>query len=175
MRAQRRAHIYESISEHTIWVMMVMVRFMMSMMGMMTMMMMMMMVMMMMTVMVMVMVMVKVMVMVMVMVMMLRWMCRTRRKMMMLRWQTDDKTGKHTLCEPAQLETHMDISQEPVCVEMCKKNAGPPADHLNYTPACNILTPTVRTPQCGYTAWGKNTLSVVIRPLTGLGKLPHRS
>ena len=38
---------------------------------------------------------------------MMRWMLRTRRKMMMLRRRmlrrkTDPKTGKHTLCEPAQ-------------------------------------------------------------------------
>ena len=41
-------------------------------------------------------------VMVMVMVMMLRWMCRTRRQMMILRRKTDPKTRRHTLCEPAQ-------------------------------------------------------------------------
>ena len=38
---------------------------------------------------------------------MMRWMVRARRKMMMLRRmmlrrKTDPKTGKHTLCEPAQ-------------------------------------------------------------------------
>ena len=33
---------------------------------------------------------------------MMRWMSRTRRKMMMLRRKTDRKTGKHTLREPAQ-------------------------------------------------------------------------
>ena len=50
---------------------------------------------------------------------MMRWIVRTRRKMMMLRrmmlrGKTDPKTGKHTLCELAQskscaLETYMDI------------------------------------------------------------------
>ena len=40
------------------------------------------------------------MVMVLLMVMVLRWMCSTRG--MMLRRKTDPKTGKHTLCEPAQ-------------------------------------------------------------------------
>ena len=32
---------------------------------------------------------------------MMRWTLRTRRKMM-LRRKSDPKTGKHTLCEPAQ-------------------------------------------------------------------------
>ena len=43
---------------------------------------------------------------------MMMWMWRRRRRM------PDPKTGKHTLCE-----THMDISQEPFCIEIYRGNA----------------------------------------------------
>ena len=38
------------------------------------------------------------------------------------------KAVTHTLCEPAQskcaVETHLDVSQEPFCVRIYRKNAG---------------------------------------------------
>ena len=71
----------------------------------------------------------------------------------------DPKPGEHVLHEPAQskriwtfaskftrkktvpdsghfvrawaVETHMDISQEPFCVEIYNENAGPPGEHLD--------------------------------------------
>ena len=39
------------------------------------------------------------------------------------RRKTDPKTGKHTLVRACAVETHIDISQEPFCVEIDRKNA----------------------------------------------------
>ena len=59
-------------------------------------------------------------------------------KMLVVVWKrkTDPKTGKHTLCaenrsqdreahvvRACAVETHMDISQEPVCAIICRKHA----------------------------------------------------
>ena len=52
--------------------------------------------------------------------------------------------GPRSKKSPAQNEMHMDMSQEPFV-------AGQRA-YPDPTPA---LTPTVRTPQCGQTVWGK--------------------
>ena len=35
------------------------------------------------------------------------------------------------------VETRMDISEEPFCVEIYRENAGRPGDHLNQTPGPN--------------------------------------
>ena len=89
--------------------------------------------------------------MVMVMVMLLRWMFRTRRKMMMLRRKTDPKTGKHTLSKLAQSKCtwafhkgKMDISQ--VCTRVTlygnlRKNAGPQSWARHFVQACALETP----------------------------------
>ena len=107
--------------------------------------------------------------------MMLMWrrkkMMRLRRRM--LRRKTDPKTGKHTVCEPAQatcaiyreidrghlrgqhfvracaVEMHMDISQdsqEPFCVEIYRKMPDAPGTTSIEHRALSV---TVRTPQCG--------------------------
>ena len=43
------------------------------------------------------------------------------------------------------VETNMDISEQPFCVELYRENAG-----LKH----RALTLTIRTPQCGHTVWG---------------------
>ena len=50
------------------------------------------------------------------------------------------------------IETHMEMSQEQSYAEIYRENSAPQSEHLNQAPA---LTPTVRTPQCGHTVWGK--------------------
>ena len=58
---------------------------------------------------------------------------------MMLRRKTDPKTGKHTLREPAQMKrTHMDMSQEPFCVEIHRNDAGPQFRDLRFVRACAV-------------------------------------
>ena len=75
----------------------------------------------------------------------MRWMVRTRRKMMMLRRrilrrETDPKTRKHTLREPVQPKMHMDRSKEPFCVEIYRKNAGPKSSGQHFVRACAVET-----------------------------------
>ena len=59
------------------------------------------------------------------------------------------------------IDTHMDsdISHESFCFEICKEiktcRTLPIQYNLDKAPGLN-LTPTVRTPQCGHTVWGKN-------------------
>ena len=43
----------------------------------------------------------------------------------------------HRFVRACAVEIHMDISQEPFCVEICKENAGRPGDHLDSTPGLN--------------------------------------
>jgi len=50
------------------------------------------------------------------------------------------------------VETHVKISQGPLDTEIYKKNAAAQSEHPDQAPA---FTPTVRTPQCGHTVWGK--------------------
>ena len=57
----------------------------------------------------------------------------------MRRKTTDPKTGTRILCEPA-IEMCMDISQEPVCLEIYKKNAGPQARDTRFARACTVET-----------------------------------
>ena len=52
------------------------------------------------------------------------------------------------------IEAHVKISQEPLYTEIYRKNAGAKSEHPDQAPAFT-LTPTVRTPQCGHTVWGK--------------------
>ena len=60
-----------------------------------------------------------------------------------------------------QLESHnfrltVDLNCEfvikPFYAEIYKENAAPQREHLDQAP---VFTLTVRTPQCGYTVWGK--------------------
>ena len=51
--------------------------------------------------------------------------------MMMLRKKTDPKTGKAHLVRACAVEMHMDISQEPCCVEIYRENAKRPGYHLD--------------------------------------------
>ena len=52
------------------------------------------------------------------------------------------------------VEMHMDISQEPFCVEIYRENAGRVWEHLDQTPGLN---PHCKKPkQCGHTVWGMN-------------------
>ena len=46
--------------------------------------------------------------------------------------QSEDRTAH--LVRVCAVETHMDISKEPFCVEIYRKNAGRPGDHLDQTP-----------------------------------------
>ena len=64
------------------------------------------------------------------------------------------KTATQTLCEPAH-EMHLDVSQKPFCARIYRKNAGAQVEHPDQAPAS---TPTVRTPQCRHTVWGKKCL-----------------
>ena len=50
------------------------------------------------------------------------------------------------------IEMQVKISQEPLCTELYRKNAGAQMDYPDQAPA---FTPTVRTPQCGHAVWGK--------------------
>ena len=50
------------------------------------------------------------------------------------------------------VETHMDISQEPFCVEIYRKNAARAGDHLDQTPGLNCYRKNL---QCGHTVWEK--------------------
>ena len=53
------------------------------------------------------------------------------------------------------IEMQVKISQEPLCTELYRKNAGAQMDYPDQAPA---FTPTVRTPQCGHAVWGKNAV-----------------
>ena len=70
---------------------------------------------------------------------MMRWMLRTRRKMMMFRRKTDPKTGKHTLCEPAQSKCTWKCHKSGF-VEIYMKNAGPQSRHTRFVRACAVET-----------------------------------
>ena len=50
------------------------------------------------------------------------------------------------------VETHVEISQEPLYAEIYRKTPGAQSEHPDQAPA---FTPTVRTPQCEHTVWGK--------------------
>ena len=52
------------------------------------------------------------------------------------------------------VEMHINMSQEPLHTELYRKNGGAQMEHPDQAPA---FTPTVRTPQCGHTVWGKIT------------------
>ena len=96
----------------------------------------------------MMMMMMMVVVVVMMMMTMAMAMAMTMLRSMMLRRKTDPKTGKHTLCEPAQSK-HTWTFHKSHCVQ---KNTGKMPD----TPATTsinhrALTVTVRTPECGHT------------------------
>ena len=49
------------------------------------------------------------------------------------------------------VKMHMGIAQEPFYAKIDRKKAGDQMEHPDLTPA----SPTVRTPQCEHTAWGK--------------------
>jgi hypothetical protein len=64
------------------------------------------------------------------------------------------RTGSHknnfksqTLCE----QRRFNIAQEPFCARIYRKKAGSQIQHPDQAPA---FTLTVKTPQCGDTAWG---------------------
>ena len=70
---------------------------------------------------------------------------------MMLRRKADPKTGKHTLCEPAQSKCTRAFRKS----HFVWKFTGKIPDALEPTSIKHrALTPTVRTPQCDHTAWG---------------------
>ena len=92
---------------------------------------------------------------------MMRWMLRTRRKMMMLRRavlrrKTDPKTGKHTLCEPAQSKYTWTCHKSHLVWKFTGKM---PDAYENTSIKHRALTVAVRTPQCGHTVWGKRMFS----------------
>ena len=71
--------------------------------------------------------------------------------------------GAHVV-RACAIKMHMDLSQEPSYVEICRKNAAPQSEHLDQTPASTL---TVRTLQYGHAVGGK-------MPLTLLGfNRPH--
>ena len=53
--------------------------------------------------------------------------------------------GDIVLCEPAQSKMHMDILQEPFCVENLMESAGRFQYHLNQTPGLNCYCNSVAT------------------------------
>jgi hypothetical protein len=55
---------------------------------------------------------------------MLRRTKMSRLRRMMLRRKTDPKTGKHTLCEPAQAK-HLSSFHKSHLIRKCRKNAAP--------------------------------------------------
>ena len=65
--------------------------------------------------------------------------------------QTGPRTQTHFVRACAS-ETPVKISQEPPYTEIYRKNAAAQSEHPDQAPA---FTPTVRTPQCGHTVWGK--------------------
>ena len=70
---------------------------------------------------------------------------------MMLRRKTDPKTGKHTLCEPAQSKCTRTFHKR----HFVRKFTGKMPDTSDITSIEHrALTPTVRAPQCGHTVWG---------------------
>ena len=72
-------------------------------------------------------------------------------RMMMLRRKTDPKTGKHTLCEPAQSKCTWTCHKRHFVQKFSGKMPNAPdttsVEH-------RALTLTVRTPLCGHTVWG---------------------
>ena len=92
--------------------------------------------------------------------------------MMMLRGKTDPKTGKHTFVQACAVERHMDISQEPFCTEICRKNAGRKSLGHRVVRACAVethmdisqkpLSVTVRTPSVWPHCLGKNVKKDVL-------------
>ena len=60
-------------------------------------------------------------------------------KTMMLRRNTGPKTGKH-IVRACAVETHMDMSQEPYCIDISKKNAGTQSRDTRFVRACAIET-----------------------------------
>ena len=91
---------------------------------------------------------------------MMMLMCRRRKMMMlrrrMLRRKTDPKTGKHTLCEPAQSKCTWTLHKSHVVLKFIWKMPNAP-DTISIEH--RALTLTVRIPQCGHTVWGTITNS----------------
>ena len=70
---------------------------------------------------------------------------------MMLRRKTDPKTGKHTLCEPAQSKCTWTFHKS----HFVWKFTGTMPDAPETTSIKHrAFTLTVRTPQCGHSVWG---------------------
>ena len=65
--------------------------------------------------------------------------------------QSAQNTNTHFV-QACAIEMHLNISQEPLYTKIYRKNAGAQSGHPDQAPA---FTPTVRTPQCGHTVWGK--------------------
>ena len=59
------------------------------------------------------------------------------------------------LCGNLQGKTHMDMSEEPFCVEIYRENAGHPGEHLDQTPGLNSYR---KNPFSAHTVWGINQL-----------------
>ena len=57
--------------------------------------------------------------------------------MMMLRRKTDPKTGKHTLCEPAQSKRAWTFHKSHFVWKFTEKNAAHAGYHLDQTPGLN--------------------------------------
>ena len=69
------------------------------------------------------------------------------------------------LCGNLQEKTPMDSAQEPFCVDIYRKNAGPPGAHLDQTRA--LFTLTVRTPSVWPHCLGKELHTMM------WGKIQH--
>ena len=65
--------------------------------------------------------------------------------------ESAQNTNTHFV-QACAIEMHLNISQEPLYTEIYRKNAGAQSGHPDQAPA---FAPTVRTPQCGHTVWGK--------------------
>ena len=59
--------------------------------------------------------------------------------------------GRKHFARACAVETHMDISQEPFCMEMYRKDAARAGYHLDQTAGLN---PHRKPLQCGHTVWG---------------------
>ena len=65
--------------------------------------------------------------------------------------QTGPRTQTHILCEPAQAK-RLSRFHKSHLIPKIGKNAAAQSEHPDQSQA---FTPTVRTPQCGHTVWGK--------------------
>ena len=70
-----------------------------------------------------------------------------------------------SLCEACAVEMHMDIAQEPAYARIYRKKKTETRWSTPDQAPAPAFKPTVRTPQCGHTVWGKTRKIKVIMPI----------